>query len=96
MVHTRETRAAASEIKFVIAPALAPAIRDWARAHLRADPHGAGPFEDEYETASLYFDTAALDVSSGVDPTDAPSTGYVATAPPMSSFSSASCASPAF
>ena len=62
MVHTRETRASASEIKFVIAPALAPAIRVWAREHLRADPHGAGPFEDEYETASLYFDTAALDV----------------------------------
>ncbi len=62
MVHTRETRASASEIKFIIAPALAPAIRAWAREHLRADPHGAGPFEDEYETASLYFDTAALDV----------------------------------
>ena len=62
MVHTRETRASASEIKFVIDPAMAPAIRTWAREHLKADPHGAGPFEDEYETASLYFDTTELDV----------------------------------
>ena len=62
MVHTRETRASASEIKFVIDPAVAPAIRAWAREHLKADPHGSGPFEDEYETASLYFDTAAQDV----------------------------------
>lgn len=62
MVHTRETRASASEIKFVIDPAAAPAIRVWAREHLKADPHGGGPFEDEYETASLYFDTDALDV----------------------------------
>lgn len=62
MVDTRETRASASEIKFVIGPAVAPAIRAWAREHLKADPHGGGPFEDEYETASLYFDTAALDV----------------------------------
>ncbi|MBA3641877.1 MAG: hypothetical protein M3541_09405 [Acidobacteriota bacterium] len=59
MVHTRETRASASEIKFVIDPAVAPAIRAGAREHLRADPHGGGPYEDEYETASLYFDTAA-------------------------------------
>ena len=62
MVHTRETRASASEIKFVIDPAVAPAIRAWARQHLQADPHGGGPFGDEYDTASLYFDTAALDV----------------------------------
>jgi hypothetical protein len=62
MVHTRETRASASEIKFVIDPAAAPAIRAWAREHLKADPHGSGPYEDEYETASLYFDTAAQDV----------------------------------
>ena len=62
MVHSRETRASASEIKFVIDPAMAPSIRAWAREHLKADPHGAGPFDDEYETASLYFDTAAQDV----------------------------------
>ena len=62
MVHTRETRASASEIKFVVDPAVAPAIGAWAREHLKADPHGGGPFEDEYETASLYFDTGTLDV----------------------------------
>ena len=62
MVHTRETRGAASEIKFVIDAALAPRIREWARAHLKADPHGAGPFGDEYDTSSLYFDTSDYDV----------------------------------
>jgi hypothetical protein len=62
MDHTRETRASASEIKFVIDPALGPSIGDWARAHLTADPHGTGAFGDEYETSSLYFDTAGLDV----------------------------------
>ena len=62
MVHTRETRGSASEIKFVVDAALAPKLRDWARAHLKADPHGAGPFGDEYDTSSLYFDTAQLDV----------------------------------
>ena len=59
---TRETRAAAAEIKFLIHPALAPRIRAWARINLQPDPHGGGPFGDEYETASLYFDTQGLDV----------------------------------
>ena len=59
---TRETRAAAAEIKFLIHPALAPRIRAWARINLQPDPHGGGPFADEYETASLYFDTRDLDV----------------------------------
>ena len=62
MVHTRERRASASEIKFLIPPSLAPRIRDWARTHLQADPHGAGPFADEYDTSSLYFDTRHFDV----------------------------------
>jgi hypothetical protein len=62
MVHTRETRATASEVKFLIAHALAPAIADWARTHLDPDPHGAGPYRDEYETSSLYFDNLAFDV----------------------------------
>jgi hypothetical protein len=62
MVHSRETRAAAAEIKFLIDPAVAPAVRAWARAHLQADPHGSGPSGDEYETASLYYDTPDLDV----------------------------------
>lgn len=62
MVHTREMRASAAEIKFLIPASLAPAVRDWARAHLDPDPHGAGPFADEYETTSLYFDTRQFDV----------------------------------
>jgi hypothetical protein len=57
MVHTRETRAAAAEIKFVIAASLAQRVGDWARQHLQADPHGTGAFGDEYETSTLYFDT---------------------------------------
>jgi hypothetical protein len=62
MVHTRETRASASEIKFLIPSGLAPRIREWARMHLLADPHGTGPFSDEYDTTSLYFDTRHFDV----------------------------------
>jgi hypothetical protein len=62
MVHTRETRATASEIKFLIAPALSPQIAEWARTHLEPDPHGGGPEGDEYETSSLYFDTPGFDV----------------------------------
>ena len=62
MVHTRETRASASEIKFVIDSSLAPGVSAWARKHLTADPHGTGAFQDEYETSSLYFDTRAFDV----------------------------------
>lgn len=62
MVHTRETRASASEIKFLIDPGLAPRVRQWARTHLLADPHGSGEFGDEYDTSSLYFDTRHFDV----------------------------------
>jgi hypothetical protein len=62
MVHTRETRATASEVKFLIAPALAPRIAEWARTHLEPDPHGQGVHGDEYETTSLYFDTRRFDV----------------------------------
>ncbi|MGH9309430.1 MAG: polyphosphate polymerase domain-containing protein [Vicinamibacterales bacterium] len=62
MVHTRETRARAAEIKFLVDPSLAPRICDWARRHLLPDPHGAGPAGDEYATSSLYFDTSGFDV----------------------------------
>jgi hypothetical protein len=60
--HARETRPFASEIKFVIPAALGERIRDWARVNLEPDPYGAGPFDDQYHTASLYFDTTAGDV----------------------------------
>ena len=59
---SRESRALATELKFLVTPEVAQRIRDWARQHLSADPHGAGPAADEYRTTSLYFDTDALDV----------------------------------
>jgi hypothetical protein len=62
MAHSRETRARASEIKFLIEPDRAADIRSWARANLAPDPHGTGPFGDEYDTASIYFDTQDFDV----------------------------------
>jgi hypothetical protein len=62
MSDTRETRASACEIKFLIDGRLAPRLREWAREHLSADPHGGGTFGDEYNTTTIYFDTPALDV----------------------------------
>jgi hypothetical protein len=59
---SREVRGLAAEVKFLVSPADARRIRDWARATLAPDPFGAGAFADEYRTTSLYFDTAALDV----------------------------------
>ena len=58
----RETRILAAEIKFVVPAPVGAAIRDWARQHLTADPHGAGPFGDEYDTRTIYFDSAGYDV----------------------------------
>jgi hypothetical protein len=62
MSHTRETRASASEIKFLIDPSAAPDVRAWARTHMAADPHGAGPHGDEYDIATLYLDTREFHV----------------------------------
>src|SRR5688500_7366413 len=62
MADTRETRASAREIKFLIDEALAPRVRAWARTRLQPDPHGAGSFGDEYRTSTLYFDTGDFDV----------------------------------
>jgi hypothetical protein len=59
---SRETRASASEIKFLLDASQAPAIRAWARANLQADPYGGGPFGDAYTTSTLYFDTRQMDV----------------------------------
>lgn len=68
MVHsierTRETRTGASELKFFIPPAAAPHILEWVRSGLLPDPHGTGAFADEYDTTTVYFDTADLDVLS--------------------------------
>ena len=60
--HARETRPFASEVKFIVDAPTGVAIRDWMRVHTEADPHGAGPFNDEYRTTSLYFDTDKGDV----------------------------------
>ena len=59
---TRETRPTARELKFLVSLAMADRIVAWARGRLSHDPHGSGPFRDEYRTTSLYFDTSALDV----------------------------------
>lgn len=61
-VNTRETRAYAREIKFLVDMKLAPQIQEWMRANLEPDENGDGPFHDQYATSSLYFETAAFDV----------------------------------
>jgi hypothetical protein len=58
----RENRAFVAEIKFYVPPDRFHALRDWARAYLRPDPHGSGPYGDTYQTNSLYFDTVGFDV----------------------------------
>jgi len=60
--HARETRPFATEIKFVVEAPIGARIREWVRENLEPDPYGGGPFKDEYQTASLYFDTSRGDV----------------------------------
>jgi hypothetical protein len=62
MVDTREARGSASELKFLLDSTCGEQVREWARASLEPDPHGAGAFSDEYLTSSLYFDTTKRDV----------------------------------
>lgn len=50
-----------TEIKFLIAPALAQKIHEWSRTRLAPDPHGSGESSDAYQITSLYFDTEAFD-----------------------------------
>ena len=59
---SRENREFAWEIKFLLAPALAGQIRDWARARLGPDPNASDLTDDAYRITSLYFDTAQFDV----------------------------------
>jgi len=59
---TRERREFASEIKFLVRPALAEQIRGWARGRLAPDPHAGGAQGDVYRITSLYFDTEQSDV----------------------------------
>jgi hypothetical protein len=62
MSHSRDIRTFATELKFILEPALAGRVREWARIHLDPDPHGAGTAGDEYLTTSLYFDTEEFHV----------------------------------
>jgi len=61
-VNSRETRDFARELKFLVDERQAPALREWARAHLDRDHFGSGPHGDEYTTTSLYFETPGFDV----------------------------------
>ncbi len=58
----QETRQLASEIKFMVDPALAEEIRGWARARLSPDPNAEGEAGDTYRITTLYFDTERFDV----------------------------------
>ena len=60
--HARETRPFATEVKFLVDADTGVRIREWVRANLEPDPYGGGPFKDEYQTTSLYFDTSRGDV----------------------------------
>jgi hypothetical protein len=51
-----------SETKLLVDTRLGDDIRAWARNRLGPDPHGSGPFQDQYGVVSLYLDTAAHDV----------------------------------
>lgn len=62
MTHTVAAADRASEIKFIVDPMLGERIRVWARMHLEPDSYGGGSFGDEYDTTTLYFDTAGYDV----------------------------------
>ncbi|HVZ21388.1 MAG TPA: polyphosphate polymerase domain-containing protein [Vicinamibacterales bacterium] len=59
---TSETREAAREIKFLVTPDVAASMLEWSRSRLMPDPHAGGQSGDEYQTASLYFDTATFAV----------------------------------
>ncbi len=61
-INSRENREFASEVKFLVAPALGEQIRGWARTQLSPDPYAGGDAGDGYAITSLYFDTAEFDV----------------------------------
>jgi hypothetical protein len=59
---TREIRESARELKFAVDPATAGRIRERARELLSPDPYAGGANGDEYQTSTLYFDTAEYSV----------------------------------
>lgn len=58
LTEIRESRAFVQEMKFLVSPGCADAIRDWARAKMSPDPFAGGAAGDEYRVTSLYLETA--------------------------------------
>jgi len=61
----RELRDHAREIKFLVDAEVGRRVVEWMRANLDPDPCGTGPHGDEYQIASLYFDTPKYDTYYG-------------------------------
>ena len=61
----RELRDHAREIKFLLDAGVGQRVVEWMRANLTPDPCGTGPHGDEYQIASLYFDTPTYDTYYG-------------------------------
>ena len=61
-LQTRENRAFAYEIKFLIVADVAREVRAWARARMQPDPNAEGGAGDGYRITSLYYDTSGFDV----------------------------------
>jgi len=59
---SRENRAFAYEIKFLVPAEQAVELREWARGCMRPDPNTASGTGDGYRITSLYYDTGQLDV----------------------------------
>ncbi len=51
-----------SETKLLVDTRLGDDLRAWSRQRLGPDPHGSGPFKDQYGVTSVYLDTDAHDV----------------------------------
>ena len=62
MKHARETRWQASELKFLVTPDCAAALKQWARRTMDADPFASSETGDGYLTTSLYLETPRFDV----------------------------------
>jgi len=61
-LESRENRAFAYEIKFMLPVCEARELRDWARKRMRPDPNTQSGIGDTYRISSLYFDTRDFDV----------------------------------
>jgi hypothetical protein len=61
-IETRENRAFAHEVKFLIPAGRADDVRRWARERLHPDPYADAASGDTYRITSLYFDTDRFDV----------------------------------